>query len=114
MRDEEHKRYLGITSAVTFNRFLKDNIGKGWLKPQTNWLKNYKGEIPLDYIGKFESMEDTLNKIKIRLNLPEVEFPHELHGNSVDYRSEYDTESIEIVKKYYDEEIKLFNYTFDN
>ena len=112
MRDKIHKKNQGITSDLTFNQFLKINIGKGMLRPQTYWLKNYKGLIPLDYIGRFETLQDTFTKIKEHLNLPEIEFPHKKKGSGEDYRSMYDEESIAHVKNVYHEDIQLFGYTF--
>ena len=113
MRDELHKANYGITTEISFPQFVETYIGKGMLRPQTFWLKNYKGEIPLDYIGKFETIEETFKEIKQRLILPEIEFPHELHGSSTDYRSYYDKKSMELVQRFYDEEIRLFDYSFD-
>ena len=74
MRDEMHRKNNGITSEMTFNQFLKEYIGKSELRPQTYWLKNYKGQIDLDYIGKFEKLQDTFKEIKRSLNLIDIEF----------------------------------------
>ena len=112
MRDEIHKKRHGITSELTLNQFLQDHIGKGMLRPQTYWLKNYSGQIPFDYIGKFENLQDTFRGIKQHLNLTNIDFPHKIKGGGEDYRSEYDKNSIELVKNVYSLEIQLFGYTF--
>lgn len=113
MRDEMHRKNNGITFEMTFNQFLKEYMGKSELRPQTYWLKNYKGQIDLDYIGKFEKLQDTFKKIKRSLNLIDIEFPHKLKGSGEDYKSKYDKKTIDIVKEFYREEIRLFHYTFD-
>ena len=114
MRDEIHQKKQGITSEIPFNLFLKKYIGKGMLRPQTYWLKNYKGEIPLDFIGRFENLPETFQKIKNQFNLTQVEFPHKIRGNGEDYKTQYDKESIELIRGAYIEEIQLFGYTFGN
>ena len=114
MRDEMHQKDIGITSEFTLNLFLKDQIGKGMLRPQTYWLKNYKGEILFDYIGRFENLPDTFNAIKKNLILNQIEFPHKIKGTGEDYKSQYDGESIELIRNFYHDEIQLFEYTFDN
>lgn len=113
MRDELHREYLGITSDLTFDKFLQCQIGQDLLKPQTHWLKNYQGEIKLDYIGKFENIQQTFNDIKSQLNLPDINFPHKIKGVTDDHRQHYDQKSIELVRECYSEEIKMFGYTFD-
>ncbi|MCP4744678.1 MAG: sulfotransferase family protein [Desulfobacteraceae bacterium] len=109
MRDEIHQKGYGISSDISLNFFLKNYAGKGMLRPQTCWLKNYKGKIPMDYIGRFEDLQNTFIKIKQFLNLDQIEFSHEIKGSGENYKEFYDEESKAIVNKVYSKEIDMCN-----
>jgi hypothetical protein len=113
MRDENHQKYLKVGPDITFQQFLQRFIGKGALRPQTYWLRNYKGELPFDHIGKFEDLSLTFNVLKEVLTLPNSEFPHMLKGYQGDFRLQYNNLSVGLVGDFYHEEIKLFNYSFE-
>lgn len=112
MRDEIHREQHHITGDMPFNDFLKRFAGKGMLQTQTYWIKNYKGFIPLDYIGRFENLMEDFREICKKLNVS-LTLPHKKKGTGEDYRKVYDIESIDLIKKVYQEEIQLFNYYFE-
>ena len=113
IRDESHRKLYGVSTDTSFKEFLKVHVGKWMLRPQTYWLKNYKGEVNLDYIGKFEELPRVLDQISAKFDLRGVTFPHEISGSGEDYRINYDDETRELISKVYSEEIELFGYTFD-
>jgi len=113
MRDEIHRAKYGITGELPFTEFLKQYVGKGMLRPQLYWIKDFKGEIPLDYIGHLERLNVDFQEICKHLNISNIALPHMMKGTGDDYRKYYDDESIEIVMANYKEEIKLFGYTFN-
>ena len=57
MRDEIHMKSHGITKQLTLNEFLSKYIGKGILRPQLYWIKDFNGSINLDFVGRFENLE---------------------------------------------------------
>ncbi len=113
MRDEIHKTSYGITGELSLTEFLKLYAGKGMLRPQLYWIKDFKGEISLDYIGRFERLNDDFQEICKHLNISHTALPHKIKGTGDDYRKYYDDESIEIIMANYQEEINLFDYTFE-
>ena len=113
MRDDIHKKSLLIKNNISLNEFLMMFKGKWLLKPQTWWIRNFSGEIPLNYIGRFENLCEDFEEICTRINAKNILLPHEIKGSDDDYRDHYDKKSIEIIRKFYKEEIKLFNYTFE-
>jgi chondroitin 4-sulfotransferase 11 len=80
-------------------------------KPCTFWLK-YDEQIIMDYIGKFENIENDLNFIYKTLNLDNKKLQHLRKRNKMHYSKYYDEETINIVKKYHKEDLELFNYKF--
>ncbi|MFP7754062.1 sulfotransferase family 2 domain-containing protein [Thermodesulfobacteriota bacterium B35] len=113
MRDEIHKKNYGITRQLSLTEFLYRHAGKGMLKSQLYWIKDFKGKISLDYIGRFEKLNNDFQEICKHLNVSHAALPHKIRGTGDDYRKHYDNKSIDIIMEYYREEIKLFNYSFD-
>ena len=110
--DEFHRRNLNITGDPSLNSFLKEFIGKDMLKPQTYWIKDYDGRIPMDLVVKFEELESGFREVVRALGDQSLSLPHENMGGSGNYRDKYDDESAEIVSRFYSEEIGLFGYSF--
>ena len=113
MRDEIHRKSYGITKQISLKEFLRLYAGKGMLRPQLYWIKDFNGNIPLDYIGRFENLAEDFKKIYKELNLSNITLPHMLKGCGEDYRKYYDDESQEIIMQHYKEEIQMFEYKFD-
>lgn len=113
MRDEIHREGLGIKNGISFKDFLKTFAGEGMLRPQTYWLKSFDGDIHLDFIGRFENLEEDFTKVCKYLDIPHISLPHRIKGSSEDYTDYYDPESKRIISEVYQEEIDLFNYSFN-
>ena len=114
MRDKMHRQAHHIDKHIPFNEFLRDHLGKGGLRPQTYWIKDAAGAIPLDYVGKFERLENDFEMICKAMNLSPIPLAHTMKGSSCDYRNHYDRASINRVANFYQEEIKMFDYTFES
>ena len=112
MRDEIHQRVLKISGEIAFVDFLRRYAGKGMLKPQTYWLKGFNGSMPLDYIGRFETLGENFETVCKAMNVPRISLPHKTAGSSKNYREYYDDEAIDIIRDVYEEEIDMFEYSF--
>lgn len=112
MRDSTHQDNLKVNNNIPFKEFLEKFSGKGMLRPQTYWIKSFDGSINLDFIGRFETLEDDFQEVCSALNIPHIYLPHKIKGASEDYRKYYDNDSIKIISDIYKDEIKLFNYSF--
>nr|WP_136250256.1 sulfotransferase family 2 domain-containing protein [Ningiella ruwaisensis] len=114
MRDEIHQKNYQIPAGIDFETFIEQFAGTGYLRPQTYWLKNYSGAIDMDFIGKFESLNQDFITICERLNVSDKKLPHEIKSSE----NEAPKKSISLKAKafidnYYQEEIALFNYRFE-
>lgn len=112
MRDEVHSKDLGLVNNISFEDFLKGNIGVRALRPQTYWIKDYNGNINMDFIGKFENLQNDFNVVAETLNLTQFQLPHELKSDNKSYKEFYSDKTKDIVWDFYKEEIKLFDYEF--
>jgi len=115
----------GSTAAATRASGGKDIHTRN----QLDWLcdKRWNGnkapkdfKIEVDFIGRFENLEEDWNFICQKLNL-KTKLPHERPGIqgcadifSKDYREYYDDETIEIVRQRYEDDIRFFKYKFEN
>ncbi|GAB3015030.1 sulfotransferase family 2 domain-containing protein [Bowmanella dokdonensis] len=113
MRDPIHQRSYGIDPDLAFSAFLHRFAGRGFLRPQTYWLKDFSGNIPMDYVGRFETLQDDFMVIAGKLGLPPSILPHRIRGENSDYRQAYCDRTIELVARHYQEEIQLFGYQFE-
>lgn len=113
LRDPIHQKNYKIPSDISFYDFLKSFSGTGYLRPQTYWLENYKNTIDLDYIGKFEELDQVFSTIASRFNLKENTFPKETHGSESQTVSnlKIDQQSIDFIRDFYKKEIDLFGYS---
>jgi hypothetical protein len=114
LRDDLHKNNYGVPQDISFQDFLKMNLGKNMLRPQTFWLKDYAGKISLDYVGKFEDLNTVFDEIKKKIDANDIEFLHKLKSTVDDYRDYYDEESKKLITDFFEEEILLFKYSFDS
>ncbi len=114
---EEHKqrRYkMHKLPDTSFKTFLKTYAGKKDIQPQTYWIKNYAGDNAMDFVGKFENLQEDFAKVCQAIGQESLELPHVYKGSGDNYRDHYDDEMIALVAKVYAEEIAMFDYTFDN
>jgi len=113
MADQVHQRTLGVEPGIPLRHFLRRFLGRGMLRPQTYWIRDFQGRIPMDFIGRFEKLQEHWREICRRIGIEPPELPH-LVRTGGDYREAYDEESRELVASFYSEEIALFGYTFES
>lgn len=112
MRDELHKKELGMSGDCTFKDFLNKHMNQWALKSQIYWIADHQGEIPMDFIGRFEDLNKDFNMLANTLQLPDKELPRLNIGKGSHYSEAYDEEMKNIVARIYKDEIALFNFKF--
>ena len=110
---EPRKKKLGIREDLTLEEFLTRFAHLRALRPQTYWIRNFRGEIPLDRVCRFEDLADEFASVCEELGTGPLELPHRVKSRRHDYRTRYDDEAADVVARRYAEEIELFGYTFD-
>ena len=67
----------------------------------------------IDYIGRFEDLDNSWKYICQKLNIPDIPLPHKnISNGDKDYKKIYTEETKDYVAKKYSDDIKLFNYEF--
>jgi len=68
--------------------------------------------IALDYVGKFETLENDFRLVQRRINIPIKHLPVTNKTKHNNYKTYYNGKSKRIVKKAFEKYIDYFNYTF--
>lgn len=94
----------------------KHNAAKGkWIASQLTWLKNSRGEMPMDFIGRFENLQNDFKKICKKLNLEEDPLPKaKVLYNKPHYSFFYNENTIKRVEELYGDDIEYFDYKFED
>ena len=71
-----------------------------------------KGNIAVDFIGRFENIKEDFKKITDKLNIKRTLKKTNTSKRKEDYRLYYDEETKAIVNEVYRKDIQLFNYEF--
>lgn len=73
------------------------------------------GKLAVDYVGKFENLDDDFKKICKKAGIKAVQLPHRLKSSrSRHYSQFYSKETREIVQCKYIADIEAFNYVFED
>jgi hypothetical protein len=112
MRFEPHRRNFGVADDCTFSEFVEKHLGIRQLRPQLFWLRDSKGEIPLDFIGRFENLADDFAYICDVLKTDDKSLPWLLPSDGSHYVDFYDDQSKDLVYQRFQEEIDHFEFIF--
>lgn len=79
--------------------------------PQIEWLIDTKGEIDVDFVGRFEQLQSDFDEICRRIGRS-ASLPHAKRSNRDHYRAYYNEVTTRIVGEYFTADIEQFGYTF--
>ncbi len=68
----------------------------------------------IDFIGRFENLEEDFQYICEKIGLSNIKLPHENITRHKHYTKYYNNETREIVAEIYAKDIKNFGYNFDS
>jgi hypothetical protein len=123
----EYSRLIGKIPATmgfpTFCQMIKDHafedigdynhLGLSQLNPQVRWLIGAKGELCVDFLGRFESFADDVQIVLRRLNLPITggAVPHDNRSQRMPTESYYSDAQVEAVQHAYRCDFEAFGYS---
>jgi len=80
---------------------------------QSEYLVDLRGNVIIDYIGRFENLERDFREACKRIG---IKSPHLVHrrkaAKRVDYRNYYNDETAELIAEHFKRDIDLFDYKF--
>ena len=79
--------------------------------PQSDWIKNHDGSVLVDFVGRFENLNEDFNTICKQIGI-NASLPHVKSSKRGNYREYYDDFTIKIVEKWFSKDIDKFGYRF--
>jgi hypothetical protein len=100
-------------SPFLYNAIINKQTHKHILfKPQTDFIYNEKGKLMIDYVGRYENLQESYNYIANRLGIPS----HTLEVVNTSIRNSYidyfDEELKKFVLNFYRSDLENFNYLY--
>ena len=87
--------------------------GTGFLRPQTYWLKDYSGNIPMDFIGKFETLKQDYQHIAQKLGVENIDLPHKIESQQGGKESKIEDKAVSFINDYYAEDFEKLGYKYN-
>lgn len=118
LRGPQHQRKLNVAPDCSFQTFISHHLDNNWaLQSQLDWITDAQGNIPLDFIGRFEHLKQDFAQVCQAIGMDDPSLPELLkvnHGNGANlhYTEAFDAESKDIIARVFKDEIKYFNFEF--
>tara|TARA_R110000824_G_scaffold336553_2_gene523050 strand:+ start:2326 stop:2958 length:633 start_codon:yes stop_codon:yes gene_type:complete len=103
--NHESFAYSGPRSRSLFNKNPTERL-------QLDWISNNTGSPEMDYIIKFENLQNDFDNVCNKLGLPFQNLPHINKTDREPYGELYTTETREIVARKFKKDIDFFQYEF--
>ncbi|MEA3276181.1 MAG: sulfotransferase family 2 domain-containing protein [Pseudomonadota bacterium] len=82
---------------------------------QSDYLIDLRGTVAVDFIGRYERLEEDFAEACRRIGIPTPSLPHQrkARDRKSDYRSYYTDETAALVAEHFRRDIELLGYRFD-
>lgn len=110
----EFMRYV-VEIAPTFDDFIvkcTSGLARKTTFNQTDYISDDRGNIFVDFIGRYENLSKDFKQISKKLNLMRSELPHINPSKHKNYRKYYNKKTEAIVRERFAKDIKNFEYKF--
>ena len=92
---------------------IPDSDSESHFLSQHKFITDESGKLMVDFLGRFENLEQDFACICKRIGLEGVKLPHLMKSaNKKDYREHYDKNTKELIGERYDTDISMFDYNF--
>lgn len=81
------------------------------IEPQSQFLEDREGTLALDFIGRYERLEEDFERVCQRFGV-RASLAHVNPSDHVHYSQYYDTELRELVADFYSKDLQNFGYSF--
>jgi hypothetical protein len=107
------ERYNGNFKKFVKNAFKNEEIFQSiYFRPQNKWICDEDGNALVNFLGRYENLNENLNDLSKILR---VDFKEFLIGDEFrqdHYRNYYNKKTKRIISKIYSKDIELFGYEF--
>jgi chondroitin 4-sulfotransferase 11 len=89
---------------------FKDTMVK---RTMHSWISDEKGNLLMDYVIRFEKLQEGFSEVCAKLGLPAYELPHTFKTKHNHYSSYYSPEAIDCVYIHYKKDLESFGYKYN-
>lgn len=107
-----HPCYGDVKKLPNFDAFIDYEIAAKEVR-QANFITDENGNLMVDFVGRFETLNQDMNHLCQKLNIKAGSFPHRNKSNHDDYREYYNNRTRKLVSEYFKQDIDLFGFTFE-
>lgn len=107
-------------SPPTFTEWIRRTYGEQdpalfnnpkFFAPQYRWISDEAGELIVDMVCKLENITEDFATVCAHINR-QVPIPHVNRTKRGPYRDYYDSDTQEVIRRWFERDIELFEYTF--
>jgi hypothetical protein len=86
--------------------------GLSQCNPQVHWLCDESGRLVVDFVGKYETLDQDFAEVCRRIGIPAPDMPHENKSQHAPYQDYYNERTRSAVAKFYRRDLETFGYSF--
>jgi len=81
---------------------------------QSDYVMDLHGNIIVDYIGRYERLEDDFSEVCNRIGIRPRRLPRKRQAKDrTSYQAYYTDDTAQLIAKYFERDIEMFGYSFD-
>lgn len=113
LADPNHPRHHLYTGNTSFDEFIETFARRDWMLNQVEWVApaamNWK--IQLDYVGRYETLEEDFREICHRIGVPHSPLPTIRNSrNDPSAASLWNSHTRSLINEYFREDFETFGY----
>jgi len=112
LKSPTHGRHARVKKLGNFKQFIQMQIPRRDAY-QLNMLCDRKGELLMDFVGKLENLQNDWQTVCDRIGIPVQVLPRKKFIEREHFRKYYTDDSRQRVTRYWDREIELCDYSYD-
>ncbi len=106
-----HPQHKLISKMKSFDEYIEWRINED-LELQKDFLYDDEGNLLVDYVGKFENLQEDFNTICTRIPISQSALPVANTSKHTHYKEYYNKHTRDLISKAFKKDIETFNYDF--
>ncbi len=111
LKNTSHHQHSFIKQMDGFDQYIRWRC-EHEVRLQADFVCDKSGTLLVNYIGRFEHLQKSIDTICRNIGIPLAKLPHKNRSNEGSYKQFYSNETIQLVRKSFELDIELFGYEF--
>ncbi len=112
LEDRDHHRHARVRRMGSFERFVHGEAARA-RRSQWWMLKNSRGELGVDFVGRFENLEADMASVCSRIGIAYHPLPRAKTSRHAPWQSFYTPALAQFVSEHWGDEARAFGYQFE-